>query len=229
MCHSDGTSTYIGIVDRPGRELIGGYAAAVAALLLFGWLAREVLQHQTIRFDVVVRNGVHALASPLLTEFFRAVTWLGSELFLIPFGSLAVWRLSAAGRKRAAWLFIVAAAGAEVLDEILKLEFHRGRPEPFFGYPLPPTYSFPSGHSMLSACFFGVLAAVVTARMESRTKRAAIWAGAAILSLLIGISRIYLGVHYPSDVAAGYAAAVIWVAAVRLGYDMWLRRRPRQA
>lgn len=214
-------------MERSGRDLIAGYAAAVAALLLFGWLARDVLRHQTIRFDAVVRDALHSLATPGLTRFFETVTWFGSELFLVPFGIFAFWRLAAAGRKHAAALFALAALGGEILDEVLKLAFHRGRPIPFFGYPLPPSYSFPSGHSMLSACFFGVLAAVLTARMPSRGKRAAIWIAAAALSLLIGLSRIYLGVHYPSDVAAGFCAAVIWVVAVRAGYGVWLRRPSR--
>jgi undecaprenyl-diphosphatase len=216
-------------VEKQRRELIAGYIAAAAALVLFGWLARDVLRHQTIWFDAVVRDAVHSLASPGLTAFFGTVTWLGSELFLLPFGALAVWRLAAAGRRHAAVLLVLATAGGELLDQILKLVFHRGRPAAFFGYPLPETYSFPSGHSMASLCFFGVLAAVLTARMASRAGRAAVWAAAVALALLIGLSRIYLGVHYPSDVVAGYCAAIIWVAAMRAGYMVWLRRRAAQA
>jgi undecaprenyl-diphosphatase len=224
-----GSERYSEEVEKSGRDLIAGYIAAVAALMLFGWLARDVLRHQSIRFDAVVRDAVHSLASPGLTTFFGAVTWLGSELFLLPFGALVVWRLAAAGRKHAAVLLVLAAAGGELLDQILKLAFHRGRPAAFFGYPLPETYSFPSGHSMVSICFFGVLAAVLTARMASRARRAAVWAAAVAVVLMIGVSRIYLGVHYPSDVVAGYCAAIIWVAAVRAGYIVWLRRRAGQA
>jgi undecaprenyl-diphosphatase len=216
-------------VEKSGRDLLAGYLAAAAALIVFGWLARDVLRHQTIHFDTVVRDWVHSFASPGLTAFFGAVTWLGSELFLLPFGALVAWQLAAAGRRHAAALLVLAALGGEVLDQVLKLTFHRGRPASFFGYPLPDTYSFPSGHSMVSICFFGVLAALLTARMESRGKRAAVWAVAAALVLIIGLSRIYLGVHYPSDVAAGYCAAIIWVAAVRAGYVVWLRRRAGQA
>jgi undecaprenyl-diphosphatase len=216
-------------VEKSNRDLVGGYVAAAAALIFFGWLARDVLRHQTIRFDAAVRDGLHSLASPGLTAFFGAITWLGSELFLLPFGALVVWRLAASGRRHAAVLLVLAAAGGELLDQILKLAFHRGRPASFFGYPLPGSYSFPSGHAMISACFFGVLAAVWTARMESRGLRVSVWAAAALLALLIGMSRIYLGVHYPSDVAAGYCAAILWVAAVRAGYLVWLRRRTGQA
>lgn len=212
-------------MEKSSRELIGGYLSASAALFVFGWLARDVLENQTIRFDTAVRAGLHSLASPALTTFFRTITWLGSEFLLVPFGALVVWRLVAAGRRHAAALLVMAVLGGEVLDQILKFAFHRERPATFFGYPLPPSYSFPSGHSMVSICFFGVLAAVLAARMASRAHRLAVWIAAAAVVLLIGMSRIYLGVHYPSDVAAGYCAAIIWVAAVRAGYRLWLRRR----
>src|ERR1700682_753225 len=117
------------------------------------------------------------------------------------------------GRRRPAILLVVAAAGAVALDELLKLVFHRPRPEAYFGYPLPSSYSFPSGHAVSSCCFYGVLAAIVTARMRSRAAKSAVWTAAALMAALIGLSRIYLGVHYPSDVVAGYAVAVVWVAA----------------
>ena len=135
-----------------------------------------------------------------------------------------MWRLWKDGRKTAAALFVVAVAGGEALLGALKLVFHRPRPPVFFGLEEPASYSFPSGHAMLSVCFFGMAAAIVTARSGTR-HRAWIWTGAAAASLLIGISRIYLGMHYPSDVLAGYAAAVIWVAAVRLEYEARTKRR----
>ena len=171
MCHTAGLGSYSENVEKSGRDLIVGYVGAAAALVLFGWLARDVLRHQTIRFDATVRDALHSAASPGLTAFFRTVTWLGSELFLVPFGAVVVWRLAVTGRRHAAALFVLAAAGAEVLDEILKLAFHRGRPTSFFDYPLPGTYSFPSGHSMLSACFFGLAAANVQLALQLLERR----------------------------------------------------------
>jgi membrane-associated phospholipid phosphatase len=211
-------------VNRQNRDLIAGFGGAAVALIVFGWLAEQVFHRATIQFDAAVRDAVHSFASPGMTWFFRIVTEFGSEVFLVPFGALVVWRLVVAGRRHAAILFAVAAAGGETLDYLLKLLFRRTRPEVFFGLTAPHTYSFPSGHSMLSACFFGVLAALVTMRMDSRARRVAVWASAAVATLLIGLSRVYLGVHYPSDVVAGYAAAVIWVFSVRAGYEVWLRR-----
>src|SRR3982750_4930863 len=124
---------------------MAGFAGAAAALIVFGWVAAQVFRHATIQFDTAIRDAIHGLASPVLTWFFRIVTEFGSEKFLVPFGAFVVWRLAAAGRRHAALLFAVAAAGGEALDFLLKLVFRRTRPEVFFGLTAPHTYSFPSG------------------------------------------------------------------------------------
>jgi undecaprenyl-diphosphatase len=188
---------------------------AALALILFVWLAREVTRGDAIRLDTPIRNAVHARSSPPLTAVMRGVSLCGSEVILVPLGVILVWWLVAANRRRAAVVFAVAALGAEALDQIMKLLFHRLRPEPFFGLVSPITHSFPSGHAMVSCCFFGVLAAILDAREPSRVKRMAMFAIAALIVGLMGFSRVYLGFHYPTDVLAGYAAAVVWLAVVR--------------
>ena len=188
---------------------------AALALILFVWLAREVTRGDAIRLDTPIRNAVHARSSPPLTAVMRGVSLCGSEVILVPLGVILVWWLVAANRRRAAVVFAVAALGAEALDQIMKLLFHRLRPEPFFGLVSPITHSFPSGHAMVSCCFFGVLAAILDAREPSRVKRMAMFAIAALIVGLMGFSRVYLGLHYPTDVLAGYAAAVVWLAVVR--------------
>jgi undecaprenyl-diphosphatase len=187
----------------------------VLALILFVWLAHEVTSGDAMRLDTPIRNAVHARSSPPLTAMMRGVSLIGSEVVLVPLGVILVWRLVAAKRRRAAVVFGVAALGAEALDQIMKLLFYRPRPEPFFGLASPITHSFPSGHAMVSCCFFGVLAMILAAREPSRARRISIFAAAAILVALMGFSRVYLGFHYPTDVLAGYAAAVVWLAVVR--------------
>src|SRR5258706_9278731 len=156
----------------------------------------------------------------------RRVTLLGSELVLVPWGALITGRLMAVGRRHAAVLLIIAALGGEALNQVLKQVFGRPRPdEAFFGYTMPQSHSFPSGHALVSCCFFGALAAILTRRMKPGVVNYAIWACAALLAALIGFSRVYLGVHHASDVLAGYWAAIVWVVAVRAGYGFWLRRR----
>lgn len=207
-----------------GATLLIGLAIAVGALLLFAWLADEVLAGETIRFDAAIRGIIHQYASPVLTSLMRAVTMFGSPRILIPLCLGVAAGFLIAGWRRAVVLLSITFLGAILLDVVLKLSFHRTRPVPFFDTPLPSSYSFPSGHALWSFCFYGALAAIITGRVRSRFARTIIWALAGLMILLIGISRIYLGVHYPSDVLAGYAAALVWVIAVAIG-DRLLRRR----
>jgi membrane-associated phospholipid phosphatase len=201
-----------------------GFLAAVAALVIFAWLAESVLRGQTLRLDGFVRGTVHSWATPGLTAVLRSITQLGSARVLITFCVVLIASLLWTGRKRAAMVFAIGASGSELLNELLKQLFHRARPDPFFGFAEPPDYSFPSGHAVMSCCIYGVAAAIVTTRIESHLGKVLVWAGAALLAALIGLSRIYLGVHYPSDVIAGFAAAIVWVTALWVAYGAWLRR-----
>lgn len=101
---------------------------------------------------------------------------------------------------------------------ILKILFHRQRPHPYFGITVPSDYSFPSGHALVAFCFYVTLAAILTTGEHRRATRIAVWIVAAVMVVGIGISRIYLGVHYPSDVLAGYLAALFWVTGISLVY-----------
>lgn len=207
------------------RILVFSLIGSVLALLLFAWLAAEVTRGNTAALDTRVRVGLHSLASPVLTAFFRLVTQLGSvavQLIGTPLIVLAFWRL---GWKHRAILYVVAMSGGGLLLYMLKHLFHRARPEAYFGYPLPANYSFPSGHALLSFCFYGVLAAFLAEHQRHRARQIAVWTVAAILILLIGISRIYLSVHYFTDVLAGYIAAFIWTTGITWGYHRLSREQ----
>jgi len=190
----------------------------IAAALFLAWIANQVRLGRTAEFDAAVRNAVHGWASPGLTFAMKGVTQLGFAPVFIAAGLLAVWRLAAAGRRRAAVFLAVSSLGGEALVQILKLLIHRPRPEAFFGYPVPPNYSFPSGHATMACCLYGVLCAILAARLRSHFAKTLVWALAVALAASIGFSRVYLGVHYPSDVLGGYAVAAAWIAAVRAGY-----------
>lgn len=204
-------------------QKVFGFLAIASALALFAWIATEVASGRGAAFDDAVRNSVHARASSGVTSVMLCITQLGSSWFLVPFGLLVVWRLAATGRKHAAVLLAGTALGSEGITQILKVVFHRTRPQAYFGLVSPANYSFPSGHAITACCFWGVLAAILAARARSRWAKAGLWISAAALAGLVGFSRVYLGMHYPTDVLAGYALAVIWVAAVRAGYGVWLR------
>jgi undecaprenyl-diphosphatase len=198
-------------------------AVAALAILLFAWIANEVFLEHSVRFDLAVRAWIHQYSSPALTRAAVAVSFLGEQgLFIALIISLPVL-LYLRWRKAAAWLLITV-AGSLLLNVALKHAFHRSRPDPFFGSD-PMSYSFPSGHAMVSFCFYGVLAGLLMDRIRSLAARIAIWLVAAFLVSAIGLSRIYLGVHYPTDVLAGYLAGAVWVTAMIALDRLRLRRR----
>src|SRR5215208_7933292 len=156
-------------------SLLLGLAAAIGALVFFGWLADEALEGETRQFDEATRAAVHQLASPLLTAIMRGFSFVGSTIALTAGTIFVVIRFVMRKWKREAKLFALTMIGAGLLNITLKLAFKRPRPAPFFNLSPPETYSFPSGHSLTSACFFGALAAILTARVKSRRVRVITW------------------------------------------------------
>ena len=186
--------------------------AAIAAALFCG-LAVAVETNRLTGFDEAIRMELHSVASPLLTHLAEKVTWLGSLTALALFGVVAVAVLVHARRRDKAVFLTVTMIGALALDLGLKFSFQRVRPPPYFGSE-PLTYSFPSGHALFSLCFYGGLAIAASRSMQSDAMRTGIWIATILLVLAIGGTRIYLGVHYPSDVLGGYLVAIAWIALV---------------
>lgn len=210
-------------------SLLLGLAAAVSALIFFGWLTDEVLEGDSRHFDEVTRAAVHQLASPFLTVIMRFLSFVGSTIVLTIGTIVVIVLFSTRKWGREARLFAATMIGAALLNITLKLTFKRARPTPFFDLTPPETYSFPSGHSLGSACFFGALAALITARIKSKRVRIVVWILCATMFFLIGLSRIYLGVHHTTDVIAGFAAALIWILVVRFVEMELARRRKKKA
>jgi undecaprenyl-diphosphatase len=207
--------------------VLAGLIAAGLALWLFVWLGHEILTDTpTPVLDDRLRSAIHSLASPGLTRVMIAASRFGGPAWLAPLGVVIAIAFLIRGWRRGALLVVVTMAGAGLLDTLLKLGFARARPTAFFDYPLPRSHSFPSGHAFFAASFFGGLAILLSGRLHSPVLRAIVWVAIISLILLIGFSRVYLGVHYPSDVLAGYAGATIWVTGVAVG-DRWVRYRRR--
>jgi membrane-associated phospholipid phosphatase len=195
-----------------GLLLLAAILISAMALFFFGWMAEEVLGGDAKRFDDFARAAVHSFASPTMTRIMQGLSLLGSVASRAILTVLAVSLFLYFRLHRAAAFLLVIMAGAVILDLTLKQAFHRPRPVPYFGVA-PPSYSFPSGHALGSLCLFGALAIILSAT-PNRTARIVIWTIAILLIVGIGLSRIYLGVHYPSDVVAGYSAAIVWVGTV---------------
>jgi undecaprenyl-diphosphatase len=214
---------------RLSVALVIGLLTAAAALVLFTWLGREILEGEVLAFDERVRTLAHGLASPRLTTLMRAASFYAGPAVLVPAGLVAAVAFLVKGWRRGALLVVVTPAGAGLLNWLLKFSFARVRPASFFDYPLPGSPSFPSGHALYAASVFGGLAVLLTARVRNRLLQLAIWFVAISLILLVGFSRVYLGVHYPSDVLAGYAIGTIWVTAVAFGDRLARHRRRRRS
>lgn len=207
--------------------LIVGLVAAGLALLVFSWLGREVVTGVTPAMDEQLRTALHSYASPGLTRFMIAVSRFGGPSWLVSLGLVLALAFLFHRWHRGALLIIITLSGAGLLNTLLKQTFARTRPEAFFDYPLPLSQSFPSGHAIFAASVFGGLAVLLTDRIGSTPLQVLVWVTAVSLILLVGVSRVYLGVHFPSDVLAGYAVAVFWVAGVALGDRVASHRRRR--
>lgn len=155
----------------------------------------------------------------------RVFSWVGGWIGLVVggmvMGVVLLWER--------AWIdlgFLIAAfAGSQLVASGLKSVFDRPRPDLGSAVPLPESDSFPSGHAAAGTACVGALAVLVSERIESRLGRIAVWAGAVVLSLGIGLSRIALGVHWLSDVLAGWAFGIAWLALCLLVREAV--RRPR--
>jgi undecaprenyl-diphosphatase len=158
---------------------------------------------------------VYRLGSPLFTKVMQVISFVGSGIALFILMVVAAYLLCRLRRAREAALLAITMAGSSGLSVILKSTFHRPRPAAFFG-AVPNSYSFPSGHALNSLCFYGTIAAILFMYVRRPRMRWAIGLAAALTIGMIGFSRIYLGVHYPSDVIAGYCAGIVWVRLVVL-------------
>lgn len=194
--------------------LILGFVLAVSALWFFAWIAEEMLEGSTAQFDSQVRSLVHAHSTGQVTAVMKFLTLFGSSLVMTPLALLALTLCYIRREFHALKMLAATFAGALVLELLLKSIFHRVRPAPFFDILRPASYSFPSGHALFSFCFFAGLLVVISPRLARPKAKIVLWLISVVLIFGIGFSRIYLGVHYPSDVLAGYAAGLVWVATL---------------
>lgn len=201
-------------------ELLAVLVLFVLSLLAFSFLAFMVFKLENERFDHFVFEKVALLVNPPTTSFMQFITFLGNHNFLVPANlGLIVYFLFI---KRHRWYSIkvpVIAIGGLLIMLLLKQFFNRPRPlvpllEPVSGL------SFPSGHALMSVSFYGLLIFLVWDNIKDRSLRWGLTILLALIIFLIGFSRIYLRVHYFSDVVAGFSAGIIW-----LSLSLWTIRR----
>jgi membrane-associated phospholipid phosphatase len=212
-------------VQDLGPTLTVGLLVLAAGGWAFGALAEEVAEGDT-GLDNRIADELHEHATRPLTEFFEAVTTLGNGIVLAGVAAIAAYLLARRRYYAEAVLMVLAYAGAQVLSFSLKLAFRRDRP--FFTDPLATvsTYSFPSGHATVSIAVYGALCLVLVRRLTGPARVVCV-AAAVLLVSLIGFSRLYLGVHFLSDVLAGYSVGIAWLALCVVVLDLHHRRRSR--
>jgi membrane-associated phospholipid phosphatase len=215
------------LVNRIGLELLAGLVVLTGSAWIFGWMVEELAEGDT-KVDHRFANWLHEHATPGWTTVFENVTRLGNVPTLGVVVLLAVgflWRRHWIADLQ---LLLLAVIGAEVLTLGLKLGFERERP--FFADPLATesSYSFPSGHASVSLAVYGTLGFIAARHLESRRSRLGALAGAAGLAVLIGFSRLYLGVHFLSDVVAGFSLALAWVTLCAMLLHLRVRLRERR-
>jgi membrane-associated phospholipid phosphatase len=206
-----------------GLTLAVGFAAGLLSLYLFAALAFEVLRKQTDLLDLAVLAWLQQFKTPALDVLARAASFMGSEGVAV-LGLLLLVGFGLRGRWGAAIGLILAAGGAQLLNDVLKGEFHRVRPAPVIGMLPVQAFSFPSGHAMESAAFYTFLA-YLGWRILDGWARGTFVAALVLLVLAVGVSRLYLGAHFFTDVIAGYLAGFLWADAVILGGQALARRR----
>ena len=205
------------------RIRVGGILLAAFALWAFAQITEEVLEKETYAFDTSILLAIRRIHTTLLDQAMMGITFIGdpSVLFVISLG-MGIWLLKQGQRSTAATLAI-AVVGAIGLNVWLKHLFARARPALWEHIVDVGNYSFPSGHAMVSQVVYGLIGYILATKFPQHRKL--IFICTIILIAAIGFSRLYLGVHWPTDVAAGYAAGLVWLIACIISMRVWRKYR----
>jgi membrane-associated phospholipid phosphatase len=194
------------------RQLLVAFLGVALPLALFAELAEEVREAEPFGFDEPLLRLAEHHALPVLDQAMLLASKLGYAWGVIPADLLLVAGLLAFGHIRRAVFFVLAVGGSALLNLLAKAVYQRERPDLWLSIAPEHTFSFPSGHAMGSAT---LATAVVVLCWHTAWRWPALLIGVGFV-LWVGASRVYLGVHFPSDILAGWAAAVTWVCAVTL-------------
>jgi undecaprenyl-diphosphatase len=208
--------------------LAAGLALSAFVIWAFTELADVVIEGESRRFDRAVLLWIHTTFPSWLDGPMRILTALGYYWFVLLLLVVTVAFFYQRGWRLSAILLLVSTAGSAVLTTVLKSVFQRARPELFDSGYQASFYSFPSGHATVAVGLYGMLTVVLAYRLRG-TARWAVAVSGILVVLLIGFSRLYLGVHYPTDVVAGYLAALLWLVCVGAVYALWLSVRRLRA
>ena len=225
--------TFIGLVfqpHRPERQMLLGLALSAFALWVFIEVAEEMREGDSLKFDQWLLMALRSASDPAtpfgpawLREVMRDVTALGSTVLLLLVTLASIGFLALSKHRHAALLVAAAVFGGMLLSASLKAGFDRPRPDVVLHTMRVYSASFPSGHAMMSAVVYLTLGALFAATQQSIRLKLYILGLSAFLTVLVGVSRVYLGVHWPTDVLAGWALGASWAMAC-WSVMVWLQR-----
>jgi undecaprenyl-diphosphatase len=198
---------------KPLCLLITGMCISGMLLLLLNEFHEEITEPWLSNLDLAAMKRIHSWTAPELTRVMFAFTGIGSLQFLLPTVSSIVVILILVRRKADASILAIAVGGSAGLNVLLKIWFHRARPEVAWALTHEHSFSFPSGHAVAAFCFCAAIVFLLARRRHVVTRIILIVA-ALFMIVGIGMSRVYLGVHYPSDIAAGYLVGMVWTGSV---------------
>lgn len=186
------------------------YFIFLTAAGMFAYFANGVQQNSFTKFDQTIIDAVQGLEASWLTKIMKIFTTIGSSQVVVVVTLIFLSVLTLFKRRQEALLLFIVVAGTGALNTVLKYIFKRERPD---SHRLVDVggYSFPSGHTMMAFSLYAILAFILWRAMKSASSRAVLVSFAAFMFIMIASSRIYLGVHYPSDVAGGMSASALLV------------------
>lgn len=162
-----------------------------------------------ILFDMKIMEYVHNETNPIILAFMKFISFIGSERFLFPAATMVIAYTLVKKNYYLSKLLLLSTLGSYLLNYSLKQIFQRTRPLKYFLVE-QGGFSFPSGHSMVTMTLYSTIAFLLAKKAESKEKKRTIHIAAFVIICLMGISRIYLGVHWPTDVIGGYLAGYLF-------------------
>jgi undecaprenyl-diphosphatase len=198
-------------VGKESLRILLAFLVILVPLSAFAGLAGELREGNGFFFDQPVLLFLHKLATPQTDSLFAWISKLGYQYGVLPFDVVIAAWLVWKRRYRDALFFMLAVVGSLLVNMGAKNHFTRMRPDLWASIAPEMSYSFPSGHAMGSAT---LSTALILLAWPSKRWRWWVTVPAVLFTLLVGMSRVYLGVHYPSDILAGWSAACAWVLAM---------------
>ncbi|MBE1553246.1 phosphatase PAP2 family protein [Sporosarcina limicola] len=192
--------------------------------VLFGYIVTGISNETILNFDNTIITFVQGLETPWLTVIMKGFTWVGSGYVVAPIALITICVLYFMLHYRhQAFLFVAVIGGTAVLNGLLKIYFKRERPE-IHRIMEASGFSFPSGHTMMAFSLYAIIAYIAWRNVKTALSHILLFLFSAFMVIMIGTSRIYVGVHYPSDVLGGVAASALWVI-VAISVYTWYQER----